>query len=238
MPLLMRLFYPWADGVIAISQGVREDLLKIVRMPEEKVKVVYNPSITPEIFAKADEPLGHPWFGPGEPPVIPGVGRLTAQKDFPTLIRAFAMVPNKRSARLMILGEVENRHELDRLVGEMGLETDVEISGFLNNPYKYIKRAAVFVLSSRFEGLSNVLIEAMSLGTPVISTDCTSGPGEILEYGRRGLLVPVSDIEAMAKAIVVTLQGNRINPVNEFSAFVLDNVLNKYAEVLEIDMYS
>ncbi|MGB9554008.1 MAG: glycosyltransferase, partial [bacterium] len=180
MPLLIRLFYPWADAVVAVSRGVAEDLSSMTGLPLNKIKVIYNPVITPELFAKAEEPVDHPWFRPGEPPVILGVGRLTAAKDFPTLIRAFALVHKERPARLMILGEGEDRPELEALVRELGLEQDVALPGFVENSYKYMKRAAVFVLSSRWEGLPTVLIEALALGTPVVSTDCPSGPKEIL----------------------------------------------------------
>ena len=202
MPLLIRLFYPWADAVVAVSRGVAEDLSSMTGLPLNKIKVIYNPVITPELFAKAEEPVDHPWFRPGEPPVILGVGRLTAAKDFPTLIRAFALVHKERPARLMILGEGEDRPELEALVRELGLEQDVALPGFVENPYKYMKRAAVFVLSSRWEGLPTVLIEALALGTPVVSTDCPSGPREILKGGECGLLVPPGDPKKLAEGIL------------------------------------
>lgn len=234
MPSVMRLFYPWADVVIALSQEVAEDLIKIIGLPEGKVKVIYNPTVTPELFIKAVEPLDHPWFAPGESPVILGVGRLTEAKDFFTLIHAFALVRRERPARLVILGEGEKRAELEGLVREMGLESDVDLPGFVDNPYKYYKNSAVFVLSSRREGFGNVLVEAMTLGIPVVSTDCPGGPAEILEGGRWGLLVPVGDVEQMAKAIAGALQGNQMDPRPRCSAFLLDNILNQYSEVLEI----
>jgi len=233
MPLFIRKFYPWADAVVAVSKGVAEDLLKIAGLPKEKIRVIYNPVITPDLFAKAEEPVDHPWFRPGEPPVILGIGRLTEAKDFPTLIRAFALVRKERPARLMILGEGEERPKLEALVRELGLEKDVSLPGFVDNPYKYMKRAAVFVLSSRWEGLPTVLIEALALGIPVVSTDCPSGPREILDGGRWGRLVAVGDVGSMAKAVEETLA----RPVSQMaqgalSSFELATVIDRYLNVL------
>src|SRR5262249_37227290 len=150
-------------------------------------------------------PLSHPWFAPGSLPVILGVGRLTWQKDFPTLIKAFALVRSRQPARLLILGEGEKRLELETIVKELGLAADVCLPGYVDNPFAYMHRCSAFVLSSASEGLPNSLIEAMACGAPVISTDCASGTAEILENGRYGPLVPVGDVEAMATAISATL---------------------------------
>jgi len=235
MPSLMRLFYPWADGIIAVSQGVAEDLIRIIGVPAEKVKIIHNPSVTPDIFAKAGETLDHPWFAPGEPPVILGVGRLTMQKDFPTLIRAFALLRKESPARLMILGEGEERPKLEALVRELNLEQDVALPGFVDIPYKYMKRAAVFVLSSRWEGFSNATVEAMALGTPVVSTDCPSGSAEILEGGRWGRLVPVGDIGTMASAIAAALNDtNRPDGSIRAREFGLNSAIEEYLKVLGV----
>jgi len=206
IPYLVRYFYPWAEHVVTVSQGAKDSLSKMARLPREKIKVIYNPVITPEVLVKADEPLDHPWFAPEEPPVVLSVGRLTEQKNYTTLIRAFALVRKKRSARLMILGDGEDRPKLEALVQELGLEGEVALPGFVENPYKYMKRAAVFVLSSKWEGLPTVLIEALACGCPVVSTDCPSGPAEILEGGKWGPLVPVGDAHSLAEAIVQVLE--------------------------------
>lgn len=236
MPLLIKRFYPLAETVVAVSRGVAEDLVALTGLPPDKVKVIYNPVVTPELFAKAEEPLDHPWFQPGEPPVILGVGRLTKQKDFPTLIRAFALVRKERPARLMILGEGEDRPQLEALVWELGLEEDVALPGFVDNPYKYMKRAAVFVLSSAWEGLPTVLIEALALGTPVVSTNCLSGPAEILEGGRWGSLVPAGDESRLAGAVLETLSHGRscIDTVSKMvlSRYHLRIIASQYAELL------
>lgn len=234
MPLVVRSFYPWAHSVVAVSHGVAEDLVRITGIPKEKVTVIYNPVITPEVLAKAEEAINHPWFAPGQPPVVLGVGRLTAQKDFSTLIRAFALVRKERPARLLILGEGEERKKLEALVREMGLEHDVALPGFVENPYKYMKRAGVFVLSSRSEGLPTVLIEAAALGVPVVSTDCPSGPAEVLK-GNEKQLVPVGDAYALAQAILRSLEapfslGIDVRP------YMVSHAVNCYAEVLGVKL--
>lgn len=234
MPLWVRTFYPWAHAVVAVSQGVAEDLLRMTGLPLENVRVIYNPVVTPELFIKAEEPVEHPWFSPGESPVILGVGRLTAAKDYPTLIRAFALVRKERPARLMILGEGEERPKLEAIVRDMGLERDVALPGFVENPYKYMRRAGVFVLSSSWEGFGNVLVEAMAVGTPVVSTDCPSGPAEILEGGKWGRLVPVGDQEALAFAILAWLDEKRGRAAERVRFFVLEEIAEQYAEILGV----
>ena len=232
MPLLVRLSYPQADAVVVVSHGAADDLIRLTGLPAEKVNVIYNPVVTPELFAKAHEPLNHPWFQLGEPPVILGVGRLTAQKDFRTLIRALVLVRKERPARLMILGEGEDRPKLEALVRELGLEQDVTLPGFVENPYKYMKRAAVFVLSSRWEGLPTVLIEALALGRPVVATDCPSGPREILEGGKWGKLVPPGDPEELAKGILTALQESASTSVR-LEPFTLEHAAAQYLALLE-----
>jgi len=234
IPFLVKAFYPYADVVVAVSRGVAEDLIARIGLTAEKIKVIYNPVVTPELFTKAEEPLDHPWFRPGEPPVILGVGRLTKPKDFPTLIRAFALVRKERPARLMILGEGEERPNLEALVRELGLEEDVALPGFVENPYKYMKRAAVFVLSSRWEGFGNVLVEAMALGTPVVATDCPSGPAEILEGGKWGRLVPVGNHEALAEATLQVLRGEKVGASARALMFSVERMLEEYANVLGV----
>ncbi len=207
MPWIVRCFYPWADGIIAVSAGVADDLSRTARLRRESITVIYNPVMIPELLEKADASLDHPWFVPGEPPVLLGVGRLSVPKDFSTLIRAFARVRGARPARLLILGEGEERPRLESLVQELGLERDVSMPGFVENPFSYMRRASVFVLSSLWEGFPNVLGEALACGCPVVSTDCPSGPAEILDNGRYGKLAPVGDERALAEAILATLEA-------------------------------
>ena len=203
----MRLFYPHADAVVAVSKGVAADLMKNAGLSPSLVYVIPNPVITPKLLTLAQEPLDHPWFQDGAPPVILGVGRLTKQKDFPTLIKAFARVRKSFQCRLVILGEGQDRPKLEALIAGLGLKSDTLLPGFVQNPYPYFKRASLFVLSSAWEGSPNVLTEALALGTPVVSTDCPNGPKEILQGGRFGPLVPVGDVKALSEAMLRTLKN-------------------------------
>jgi glycosyltransferase involved in cell wall biosynthesis len=235
IPWFVRYLYPLADGVVTVSRGVAEDLSRVCGLPLEKIQVIYNPTITPDLGIKAEEPLNHSWFEPGQPPVILAVGKLQAQKDFPTLIRAFSRVRERTSARLMILGWGPDRSQLEALVAELGLQEDVALPDHVANPYAYMKRAAVFVLSSAWEGLPNVLIEAMAVGIPVVSTDCKSGPSEILKEGEYGLLIPVGNPQAMAEAILTVLSGSsRAIASDWLEQFSLDYAVNKYLEILQV----
>ncbi|MCP4687367.1 MAG: glycosyltransferase, partial [Desulfobacterales bacterium] len=153
----------------------------------------------------AGERVDHPWLLSGESPIIVGAGRLTGEKDFPTLIRAFARLRRKRECRLMILGEGKMQGMLESLAAELDVGEDLALPGFVANPYKYMAKAHLFVLSSAWEGFGMVLAEAMAVGLPVVSTDCPLGPREILEDGRHGPLVPVGDVDALSRAMARTL---------------------------------
>jgi glycosyltransferase involved in cell wall biosynthesis len=233
-PLLLRTFYPWASSVVAVSRGAADDLARTTGLPRGKVEVVYNPVITPEILALADQAPADPWFAPSQPPVILGVGRLTRQKDFATLIRAFAAVRRRRPARLVILGEGEDRTALEELAAALGVSDDVALPGFRENAVGYMARAALFVLSSAWEGLPTVLIEALAAGTRVVSTDCPSGPREILDGGRLGALVPVGDAVAMAAAIDAALdQPSGRAGRDALHPFTRDAAVDNYLRLIE-----
>jgi len=201
----IRWLYPQADRLVAVSEGVARDTAEIARVPRQRIWVIRNPVITPELAGLAAEPCGHPWLATGEPPVVLGAGRFQRQKDFPTLIRAFARVRAARPCRLILLGEGKGRHELETLIAELGLTGQVDLPGFRTNPFPFLARASLFVLSSAWEGSPNVLTEALALGTPVVSTDCPSGPRELLDGGRFGPLVPIGDVAALARAMTETL---------------------------------
>ena len=233
MPRLIRRFYPWADGIVAVSNGVADDLAQVIGLPREQIQVIYNPMVTPELREKARAPLDHAWFKSGEPPVVLAVGRLAKQKDYPTLIQAFSNVRQARSARLLILGRGDERPALEALVNDFGLEQDVSLHGFVDNPYPYMAHASAFVLSSKWEGLPGVLIEALYCGAPLIATDCPSGTREILANGKYGRLVPVGDIAALAQAIEATLAENPSGPPPEsWQPFELERVMNQYIRTL------
>jgi glycosyltransferase involved in cell wall biosynthesis len=233
LPRFVRRFYPWADGIVAVSKGAADDLARTARLPAGSVRVVHNPIVTPELREMAAAPLDHPWFGPGEPPVALAVGRLAPQKDFGTLLRAFARVLERRPARLLILGEGPERPSLEALVPELGLEGSVDLAGRVLNPYPYMRRAGVFVLSSRWEGLPSVLIEALYCGVPIVATDCPSGPVEILEGGEHGRLVPVGDAEALAEGIAAALDGHVPRPAPaSWEPYEQETVVERYLDVL------
>ncbi len=229
----MRLTYRSADAVVAVSKGVRESLLSELGLDSSRVRVILNPVITPRVLAGADEPVEHPWFFPGEAPVILGVGRLSEQKGFDTLLRAFAKVRQSTHCRLVLLGEGEGRPELEELAKQLGVSADTAMPGFVANPFAYMRRCGVFVLSSRWEGLPNVLIQAMAVGAKAVATDCPSGPSEVTDGGTLAPLVPVDDVEAMAEAISATLRSEaRELPEEWRNRYDLKAVTAEYLEVL------
>jgi glycosyltransferase involved in cell wall biosynthesis len=230
---LMRWAYPRADGVTAVSTGVADDLARRLRLPRSSIDVIYNPVVTDTLLSRSRETPEHPWLRDGGPPVILGVGRLAVQKDFSTLIHAFARLRQKREARLLILGEGELRPDLENLIADRGLDSHVALPGFADNPFAHMRQAKLFVLSSAWEGLPNVLIQAMACGTPVVSTDCPSGPAEILENGQLGRLVPVGDVDALAKAMAEALDEKEHPDVAVRAAeFNVDRALEWYLRVM------
>jgi glycosyltransferase involved in cell wall biosynthesis len=231
---LLRTFYPWASSVVAVSGDAAADLARTSGFPRNRVEVVYNPVITPRTLELARKAPGHAWFAPGGPPVILGVGRLTRQKDFPTLIRAFAEVRRHRPARLIILGDGEDRSALEALTMELGLTDDVALPGFRDDVMACMASSALFVLSSAWEGLPTVLIEALAAGTRVISTDCPSGPREILQDGRLGALVPVGDSTALAGAMIDALDGPPSTvPADALTPFTRESAVDHYLRLIE-----
>ena len=231
---LFRTFYPWASRVVAVSRGAAEDFADVSGLPRDMIEVVYNPVITPDLLAGARKPPVHPWFAPGEPPVFLGVGRLTRQKDFSTLIRAFAQVRPERPSRLLILGDGEDRALLTALAKELEIAGDVALPGFRENAAGFMASSAVFVLSSGWEGLPTVLIEALATGARVVSTDCPSGPREILQDGRLGALVPVGDVSALAHAMIQALDQPACPPPAEaLRPFTRDAAVDHYLSLVE-----
>ncbi len=233
-PHLLRAFYPWAASVVAVSRGAADDLARTSGLSRDRVEVVYNPVITPAMLAQAGRRPDHPWFAAGEPPVVLGVGRLTRQKDFPTLIRAFAEVRRQRAARLIILGEGEDRPALEALIAELRVGGDVALPGFREDAMACMAGSALFVLSSAWEGLPTVLIEALAAGVRVVSTDCPSGPREILQDGRLGDLVPVGDVAALAGAMSRALEAPPTTvPAESLAPFTRDAAVDHYLRLIE-----
>jgi glycosyltransferase involved in cell wall biosynthesis len=230
----MRLFYPYADTLVAVSQGTARELESELGLRKNSVKTIYNPIVNENLITKINEPLDHPWFQPNQPPVFLAVGRLSPEKDYINMLQAFAHLRTQRQARLLILGEGNMRSELELLAKKLGIESDVYMPGFVNNPYAYMSRSSVFVLSSQYEALPTVICEAMACGCSVVSTNCNYGPSEILENGKYGLLVPIKAPISLADAMLKTLD----NPIekslllqraNDFRA---DYILPMYLDLM------
>lgn len=233
LPILLRTFYRRASAIVAVSAGAADDLARTAGVPRGSIEVIYNPVITPSMLAQARRPPSHPWFAPGQPPVVLGVGRLTPTKDFSTLIRAFAEVRKRHTARLVILGEGGERAALEALARELGVAGDVALPGYQECAAGFMAGARLFVLSSLGEALPTVLIEALAAGTPVVSTDCPSGPREILQDGRFGVLVPVGDVRRMAEAIIDVLERPaRSVPHEALAPFTRDMAVNRYLHLI------
>jgi glycosyltransferase involved in cell wall biosynthesis len=205
--VLLRLFLGWADRIVAVSAGVADDLALSCGIARERIAVIYNGVVGSDFAEKCVAPVDHPWFGAGVP-VIVAAGRFVEQKDFGTLITAFARVVRERDVRLVLLGEGPLRTTLAELAHSLGVADRIDMPGFRANPLPYMRAAALVVLSSRYEGFAMVLAEALACGTPVVSTDCPHGPAEILDHGRYGRLTPVGEPEALAQAILATLNAH------------------------------
>ncbi len=230
----IRRIYPWADAIITISHGVAHDLSTVTKISPQKMTTIYNPLPLELIREKANIQPAHPWFTEKESPIILGVGRLVPQKDFSTLLQAFQKVRSTRPARLVILGEGRLRKNLEHQAKDLGIEHDVWMPGFVENPYAYLARSRVFVLSSAWEGLSNAILEALACGCPVVSTDCPSGPKEILDKGTYGPLVPVGDYHRLAEAILNTLHEppNPDKLRGRAAEFDIQTIANQYLQTL------
>jgi len=236
---LVKIFYRFSHAVVVVSKGSAKDLINICRILEKKIKVIYNPVITKSMYYKSQVELNHKWFTDNSVPIILSVGRLEYPKDFSSLIYAFFEVRKKVKSRLLILGDGKDRQKLELLIKNLGLCDVVEMPGFVDNPYKFMSRSSVFVLSSESEALPTVLIEAMALGCPIIATDCPNGPREILKDGKYGKLVPVGDVSALANEILseIISSKKRLNEQivtsEHIECYTLDSALDKYLELIK-----
>lgn len=235
LPLLMRRVYPRAGRVVAVSRSVAESLVRGLGLPREQVVTIYNPVLTPDLAERMGAPCPDPWLAPGQPPVILGAGRLCAQKDFGTLLRAFARVRAERPARLIIVGEGEERAALEDLARRLGVADDVRLPGFAPNVFAYMARAHAFALSSRYEGLPGVLIQALACGCAVVATDAPGGSHEVLDGGRLGALVRPGDDLALAQVLLRALRDPRPGPgarEAEWSRFSEETTVGQYLHEL------
>lgn len=235
----IRRLYPRADGVIAVSAGVRRDLVETVGLRGARLHTIYNGSIGHDLAARARAAVDHPWLTRHDHPVFLAAGGLRLQKDFATLLQAFARVRAHRRARLIIIGEGPERTNLEALIDELEIADDVDLPGFVTNPYAWMAKADVFVLSSRWEGLVNVVAEALGVGVPVVATDCPSGPREILADGRYGRLVPMADPAALAAAMEATLDdgGPDFDRREAVQPFTADHAARAYLEAFGLDRH-
>lgn len=239
-PLIASL-YREADGIVAVSNGVADGLADVIALPRDRITTIYNPVVLPDIAERAAQPAEHPWFAPGAPPVILAVGRPGRVKDHGTLLRAFARVRRQHDVRLVVVGEnriakkpPRRRAEFDALAVSLDVADHIDFIGHTFNPFAYFARASMLVVSSRYEGFCNVLLEALACGCPVVSTDCPVGPTEILEQGRYGKLVPVGDDASMADAICQTLASPRDSDTLRARArqFSFHDSIERYEEML------
>jgi glycosyltransferase involved in cell wall biosynthesis len=229
LPPLMRMGYKHADEIIANSRAVASDLIDHFRVPESKISLIYNPLDLASIERLSRQEIDSAWLGAGSSPLILGVGSLAVLKDFPTLIRAFALVRSKRACRLAILGEGPERAGLERLADDLKVRNDVRLPGFVDNPFAWMRAAKVVASSSLTEGCPNAIMQALACGSAVVSTNCVGGSSEILEDGRWGRLVPVRDPQALADAIEATLNLEQPADVRRRAAdFSIDEIARSY----------
>ncbi|MBT2667488.1 glycosyltransferase [Bacillus sp. ISL-4] len=236
IPYLTKKYYKKANKIVAVSTGVANDLNQFLNIPSNLIEVIYNPIVNDRLLLNAKEKVDHPWFNNKNNPLIVSVGRLTEAKDYPTLLKAMKKVTSVKNVNLVILGEGELREQIEQIIYDLKIEEHVQLLGFVTNPYKYMAKADGFVLSSKWEGLPTVLVEAMALGVNLISTDCESGPNEILMNGKLGRLTTVGDVEDLAQAILQTIDGSKVVSKGELiessQRFNNKSILNKYMRLL------
>ena len=235
LPEVVRRTYPGADAVVAVSEHVTEELITKIGLQPGSVQTIHNPVVDDSVRAKAAMMPDHPWFAADTVPVVLAVGRLATQKDFATLLHAFAQVRNNREARLVILGEGRLRKDLGKLAKQLGIQADVDMPGFVENPFQYMARSSVLVSSSIFEGLPGVLIQALACGCPVVSTDCPGGSAEVLANGQYGALVDIGDAGAMARAIMAELDNPTAREIllHRAEDFSVERAAEHYLELLD-----
>lgn len=233
-----KFLYRMADRVVAVSQGASDDLETLKWCDPARIVTIHNPVVRADFDGLAGQRIDHPWATDPRTPLIVGTGRLTAQKNFDLLLRAFARISDRTRARLLILGDGEEREALETRIDQLGLRGRASLLGHVSNPYPYMRQADLFVLSSAFEGFGNVIVEAMAAGTPVVSTDCEHGPREILEDGKWGRLVPPGDECALADAMIESLLADEKATVGKrlrrrAEDFTLGAAGSKYLELVD-----
>jgi glycosyltransferase involved in cell wall biosynthesis len=235
---VVKIFYRFVNKVIAVSEGIRLNLIEDFGIPAEKVRTIYNPIDLDRIQASSSLQPGHPFFE-NQKPIVIAMGRLVEQKGFDTLIKAFRYVVQEIDARLIIMGEGPQRGVLENVIEKCGIAGKVSLPGFQGNPYALLSSSDVFVLSSNYEGLPMAIFEAMACGVPVIATDCRSGPREILSNGTCGMLVPVGDEIALAQGIKRLLKDDEMRKKLSGSGkerlkdFSFEKIMKQYEHVID-----
>lgn len=233
VPWLTHWSYKRATRVVAVSRGSASDLVKIADLDQEVVEVIPNPVITKDLHESSRMPVEHPWFGERSTPLLLTVGRLTAAKNYTLLLEAFKEARAKREMKLVLLGDGEERETLESKVRSLGLEGDVSMPGFVENPWAYMAKADIFVLSSKWEGLPTVLVEALALNMKVVSTDCEFGPRELLQDGKLGWLCPPGDAHELAATILKALREEKKSvSLEDLAAFNLEVAVRRYKALL------
>lgn len=232
--VLIMLLYPLADSIVGISRGVAEDIATYLLYRKDRVTSVHNPVVTKNMAADSLQDISDAWLDNATRPLIVTSGRLVQQKDQKTLLRAFAKLLKKRDASLLVLGEGPLRVELETLARLLNISARVCFKGYVDNPLAYMKRADLFVLSSAWEGFCNVLVEALLCGLPIVSTDCPSGPAEILKNGVYGRLVPVGDEAELAEAMDLSLaeKVDAERQRNRAEDFSVQNICDSYEKLM------
>ena len=237
---LIPYVYSWADAIIAVSDSVRDDLVTMKPHLASLIKVIPTPVLFSAIFDQAREVPDHPWFRDKKIPIIVSVGRLKPHKGMYDLVKAFSYVIKKKPARLVIVGEGDDRKRIEKFVATRGLAENVALVGFKSNPFSFMRHSDVFVLASHYEGLPNVLIQALALGVPVVATDSPGGVRELLKDGLLGHLVPVGQIKVMADAIITAFsrERNTAGSPEMLARYHVEDATDQYLSLLNSVMSS
>lgn len=234
--LIVKVVYPFATGIVTVSEGCRKELVEKFNVPEKKIQVIPNGVDIESLNRLAQEDVDHPWFKE-RTPIFVTVGRLSKAKNHQLLLKAFSLIIQKGSYRLAIIGEGEEDNNLRELTRSLGIDQDILFLGYQENPYRFLSKSSVFVLSSSWESFSLAIIEAMCLHVPVISIDCPFGPREIIDDKINGVLVPSGNAEALAQAMIALVSDDYLrkkyadNGFKRVQDFEIVTMINKYVEL-------